>query len=237
MIPPICMMIFPTWRVFGVTTTWETVLLRTKTPIGSPLEDRAAERLSGICYPGDDPNSLSTIMDTRFVVYSIGDGKHAIIESEWDVLGPSDRITIDTELLRRPAFRIDSWYWFRKGELVGIPKHELRQMDRDRVWQSRPMGRPVEEAVVSKLREHSLVYDYHMFLCLELASHWLDYRDFDVVQWHATRLHRACVRLTIADPFDDDDFDMGNLFSQSDEACNETLRLRKTSPGRFQSLW
>lgn len=219
--------------------------------IGSPLEDRAAECLSGICYPGDDPNSLGTFMDTRFVVYSIGDGKHVIIESEQDVLGPDDRITIDTELLRRPAFRIDSWYWFRKGELAGIPKHELRQMDRDRVWQSRPIGRPVEDAVISKLREHSLpiiedgnrdrfecskrdketylVYDYHLFLCLELASHRLEYREFDVVQWHAARIHRACIRLTITDPFDDDDFDLG---CPATDCCGRE-RLHPESPKAF----
>lgn len=39
----------------------------TKPTLGTPLEERAAERLSGICYPGDDPNSLSTFADTRFI--------------------------------------------------------------------------------------------------------------------------------------------------------------------------
>ncbi|KIO10654.1 hypothetical protein M404DRAFT_20901 [Pisolithus tinctorius Marx 270] len=34
------------------------------TKLGHPLEDRAMERLSGICYPGDDPNSLCTYMDS-----------------------------------------------------------------------------------------------------------------------------------------------------------------------------
>ncbi|KIK11107.1 hypothetical protein PISMIDRAFT_19808 [Pisolithus microcarpus 441] len=42
--------------------------------IGTPLADRAMEHLSGICYPGDDPDSLATYMDTRFVIYDLHDG-------------------------------------------------------------------------------------------------------------------------------------------------------------------
>lgn len=143
----------------------------TGTEIGTPLEDR-----------------VSTFMDTRFVVYNLHDGTHAIVESERDILGPSDRILIDTELLKRPAFRLDSWYWFRKGEQLGVPRTVLKRQDRERVWRSPPMGYPIEDAITSKLEIHALqfnVYDYQTSISLELPSSKTELSDRTTLQMNS----------------------------------------------------
>ncbi|KIN92989.1 hypothetical protein M404DRAFT_36508 [Pisolithus tinctorius Marx 270] len=206
---------------------------------GYPLEEHAIEWLSGICYPGDDQNSLSMFMDTRFLVYEIGDGLHMIIDSERDVLGPADAITIETRLLGNPAFQLDSWYWFRKGEKAGMTKFDLCQMDRARTWRAAPMGRPIEEAIETRLKMYSFpvlegenqdrfaciakdestyeVYDYHMALCFERPAYKLGSQEFDVMHWHARRLFDACADLTRSDPTEDCDLGLAHLFERDDD--------------------
>lgn len=141
-----------------------------------------------------------------------------IVESERDVLGPEDNITVATSLLQTPAFRLDSWYWFRKGERAGLSKTEIRCQERERTWKSPTMGTPVEEHVVAKLETFSMesleggndghfacvrkdndmyeVYDYHMALCFDLPAPKLWIPEFNVVHWHAKALLRACLDLT-----------------------------------------
>lgn len=119
----------------------------------------------------------------------------------------------ETYDMERPAFRLDSWYWFRRGERLGISRSELRRQDQDRVWQSRPMGRPVAEAIVAKLEEFcppvsgggnagrfactrkpefsTYVLDNHLSFCFEVPPTRVDDPEFDIVQWYATRLIRA----------------------------------------------
>ncbi|KIN99470.1 hypothetical protein M404DRAFT_30516 [Pisolithus tinctorius Marx 270] len=150
-----------------------------------------------------------------------------IVESERDVLGPGDKIRIDTHLLLNPAFRLDSWYWFRKGERAGIPKAELQNRERSRTWRSHLMGRPFEDRIEARLGEYSLqvleggnvdrfvcvrkddtmfkVLDYHMALCFELPISRVTTPYFDVAHWHAKKLFRACMELTSRDPFKGDD--------------------------------
>ncbi|KIN97119.1 hypothetical protein M404DRAFT_32582 [Pisolithus tinctorius Marx 270] len=161
-------------------------------------------------------------MDTRFLVYPIGDGLHMIANSERDILGPTNAIMIETSLLKTPAFCLDSWYWFRKGEHAGMAKSDLRKGEHERTWRSLPMGNPIEEAIADKLKTYSMpvfegenqnrfmctikdeftyeVYDYHMALCFELPTLKLETSNFDIMHWHAKRLMGACIDLTNPNP-------------------------------------
>ncbi|KAI6146029.1 hypothetical protein BKA82DRAFT_4357359 [Pisolithus tinctorius] len=156
-----------------------------------------------------------------------------------DVLGPADAITVETCLLRNPAFQLDSWYWFRKGEKAGMTKFDLCQMDRGQMWQAAPMGRPIEEAIETRLKTYSFlvlegenqdrfaciakdestyeVYDYHMALCFKLLAYKLGSQEFDVTCWHVRRLFHACADLTRSDPTEDCDLGLACLFERDDD--------------------
>lgn len=117
-------------------------------------------------------------MDTRFVMYN---------------------------LLKRPAFRLDSWYWFRKGECTGVSRPELKRQDRERVWHSPPMGYPIE-AITTKLEMHAFpleVRDYQMALSFELPSSRVELPKFDIVHQHAKALFHACLTLVKDGPISD----------------------------------
>ncbi|KIO08984.1 hypothetical protein M404DRAFT_22215, partial [Pisolithus tinctorius Marx 270] len=221
---------------------------QSETRIRNPIADRARELLSGICYPGDDPDSLHTYMDTRFLVYDLKDGRHMIVESERDVVRPEDRIMIETHLLMDPTFRIDRWYWALRGESLGFTATEIQTLERDRNWTSALMGNPVEERIVTRLRDHALpilergnvnrfecdrkddttflIFDYHLGIRLELPSSKTAIPDFDIVHWHAKEVFRSCLTLLGHDPLEDDDTGIGSLFdghvSGSDSVQRDT---------------
>ena len=74
--------------------------------IGDPLGYRAEERLTGICYPGDDPLSPGVFDHTRFCIYPVEGERHIVVESERDELGDDHSIHIPDDQLRDPHFDV-----------------------------------------------------------------------------------------------------------------------------------
>ncbi|KIO06696.1 hypothetical protein M404DRAFT_66349, partial [Pisolithus tinctorius Marx 270] len=152
------------------------------------VSDDDEELLSGICYPGDDPDSLRTYMDTRFLIYDLKDGRHMIVESKRDMLSPEDRVMIENHLLTDPTFRIDRWYWIQKGKGLGLTMVEIQ-----------------DDATF-------LVSDCHLGIQLELPSNRTMIPDFDVVHWHAKEVFRVCMTLVSHNPFEDDEIGISSLY-------------------------
>ncbi|KIN93955.1 hypothetical protein M404DRAFT_35559 [Pisolithus tinctorius Marx 270] len=172
--------------------------------IGHPLEDWAMDLLSGICYPGDDPESLRTYMDSRFLIYNLGDGRHMIAESKQDVLGPEDEITIETDLLNNPFLRLDK---------------------RAQNWRSKPMGHPIEDRITTDLEEYSLQIleegNRDRFVCVRKDNSTIHVLDCHMEVCLALPLDKITTpEFNMSDPFEDDTSGIRSLFE--DEEISES---------------
>jgi hypothetical protein len=119
-----------------------------------PLAECARRLLSGIVYPGDNPEDPKVLEPGRFFLYQVSDEEHVIWDSAC-YLEPD--LTIASVLLLNPLFTIDGWYWRHRGIARGIAKRTLRQTERARKVHTGTMGDALADRAVEVLSDR-MVY-------------------------------------------------------------------------------